>query len=297
MRPKVALVLGGGGSRGVAHVGVLDVLLRSGIPVDMIVGTSMGAIVGALFACDVPPSAIAERMEAMQGLNIFGMSVFTARGRQQKFAEQLAVELAGKTFADLKIPLVVTAVDMLSGHEVVLKDGPLIPALLASSAVPAVFPPVELNGMQLADGGVIDSVATHVAYEYGFGGDSGCIIAVDVYPALEDEKPWGDPLSTIMGFEMPFELPFNNLPWARTPGIVASLWRSYRVLAWHTHEQRLEAHPPDVLLRPKVGSVGSLDFKDMQAPFYAGLQAAEQQLETIKALVGSSDSGRQAKAS
>lgn len=296
MCPKIALVLGGGGSRGVAHIGVLDVLMREGIPVDLVVGTSMGAVVGALFAAGIPVALIAERMAEMQGVNVFGTSIFTAHGRQQKFADQLALELAGKTFADLKIPLCVTAVDMLSGQEVVLKDGPLIPALLASSAVPAVFPPVELNGMQLADGGVIDSVATHVAYEQGYGVPGCGIVAVDVYPPLEDEKPWGDPLSAVMGLEVGFELPLN-LPWARPPGIVASLWRSYRVMAWHTHEQRLKAHPPDVLLRPRLSGVGSLDFKDLQAPFYAGVQEAERHLDAIRALAGKTDDCQAAKAS
>jgi NTE family protein len=286
MRPKIALVLGGGGSRGVAHVGVLDVLMREGVPVDLIVGTSMGAIVGALFAAGRAPSQIAERLVDLQGLNVFGSSVFTARGRQGRFAEQLAVELAGLSFADLRIPLLVTAVDMLSGVEVVLRDGPLIPALLASSAVPAVFPPVELNGMQLSDGGVIDSVATHVAYEAGFGGGDAPIIAVDVYPALNQDKPWTDPLAAIMGVELPFERPFNSLPWARTPGMIASLWRAYRVMAWHVHETRLAEHPPAVLLRPALGETGSLDFKDLQAPYDAGMQEAETHLDAILNLLG-----------
>lgn len=285
MRPKIALVLGGGGSRGVAHVGVLDVLVRENLPVDMIVGTSMGAVVGAMYAAGHAPQIIAERMAEMQGINVFGTSIFTARGRQQRFAEQMALVFSGLTFADLKIPLMVTAVDMITGQEIVLKDGPLIPALLASTAIPAVFPPVELNGMQLADGGVIDSVATHVAYEQGYGGEDARIITVDVYPPLEQDNPWVDPFSAIMGLGIQIDLPFNSLPWARTPGIVASLWRSYRVMAWNMHESRLQAHPPDVLLRPPLDS-GSLDFKDMQGPYFAGLQEAESHLKEILALYG-----------
>lgn len=297
MRPKIALVLGGGGSRGVAHVGVLDVFRRENLPVDLIVGTSMGAVVGAMYAAGHHPTQMAERMAELQGVNVFGTSIFTARGRQQRFAEQLSAIFAGLTFADLKIPLLVTAVDMITGQEVVLKDGPLIPALLASTAIPAVFPPVELNGMQLADGGVIDSVATHVAYEQGYGSEAAHIVAVDVYPPLEQDNPWVDPLSAIMGLGIQIDLPFNSLPWARTPGIVASLWRSYRVLAWNMHEGRLQAHPPDVLLRPALGETGSLDFKDLQGPFYAGLQEAERHLDAIIALYGEGWRRREEKAS
>lgn len=299
MRPKIALVLGGGGSRGVAHVGVLDVFMREKLPVDLIVGTSMGAVVGAMYAAGHHPAQMAERMADLQGVNVFGTSIFTARGRQQRFAEQLSTMFAGLTFADLKIPLLVTAVDMITGREVVLKDGPLIPALLASTAIPAVFPPVELNGMQLADGGVIDSVATHVAYEQGYGGEGkeARIVAVDVYPPLEPDNPWVDPLSAIMGLGIQIDLPFNSLPWARTPGIVASLWRSYRVLAWNMHETRLQAHPPDVLLRPLLGETGSLDFKDLQGPFYAGLQEAERHLDAICGLYGDGRQRREVKAS
>jgi NTE family protein len=276
MRPKLALVLGGGGSRGIAHVGVLDVFFREKIQIDLIVGTSMGAIVGALYASGIKPQIIGERMSSLQGLNLLGMNLFSARARQRNVAEQLKEALSGKTFDDLQIKLVVTAVDMVSGQEVVLDKGELIPALLASSAVPAVFPPVQLNGMQLSDGGVIDSVATHVAYQYG----AQAVIAVDVYPALEQSNPWVDPVTAVMGFELPFQLPGID----RSPSMLSSIWRSYRVLMWYTHQRRLEAHPPHVLLRPPVHDTPSLDFQDLQGLYYAGYQEAEQHLDKIKAL-------------
>ncbi|MBC8171669.1 MAG: patatin-like phospholipase family protein, partial [Anaerolineae bacterium] len=141
MRPRVALVLGGGGSRGIAHVGVLEVLHNAGIPIDLVVGTSMGAIVGALYAAGITPQVISENLARIGGINLFSLNLFSARARQQRIREELKRGLGDKTFADLNIPLVVTAVDMVSGAEVALDQGELIPALLASSAVPAVFPP------------------------------------------------------------------------------------------------------------------------------------------------------------
>ena len=279
MLPKLALVLGGGGSRGIAHVGVLDVLTRENIPIDFIVGTSMGAIVGALFAAGVSLDTIIRRIGLLQGNNLFSMNIFSARARQRSVEQQLEPALKDKTFADLEIKTVIMAVDMLYGKEIALDDGLLIPAILASSAVPAVFPPVIINGMELADGGVVDSLATHVAYEHG----AKKVIAVDVYPALEKDNPWVDPVSAIMGFELPVST-FSNI-WSKTPGMASAMWRAFRVMAWHVHEERLRANPPNVLLRPDVENYGSLDFSDIDGPLIAGRRAAEAHLQAIKALV------------
>ena len=279
MRPKLTLVLGGGGNRGIAHIGVLEVLHREGIPIDMIIGTSMGAIIGTLYAYGIDPLDIYDNMSASKGSNIFSMNLFSARARQKSVEEQLKVALEGKTFADLKIPTAIIAVDMLHGEEVALTDGELIPAILASSAVPAVFPPVLIDGRELADGGVIDSLSTGIAYKLG----ADKIIAVDVYPPLEKDDPWVDPISAIMGFEI--SLPINLNAWSKTPGILSSMWRSFRVMAWHVHEERLQNHPPDILLRPNVHNYGSLDFTDTQGPYIAGRLEAEAQIDNIKALL------------
>ncbi len=285
-RPKIGLVLGGGGSRGLAHIGVLEVLRREQIPVDLIVGTSMGAVVGALFALGHSPTEIARGMSAVQGSFILNINILSARARQRKLRCQLAPLLEDKTFADLNIPLTMMAVDMLQGREVLLSKGPLLPAVLASSAVAGAFPPVKLDNMQLADGGVIDSMATHVAYEQG----AEKIIAVDVYPPLEEEKPWIDPISAIMGLQLPAGIfSVNNNGGDKIPTAPAAMWRAVRVMTWHFHQQRLAAHPPHVLLRPDVSSYGSLDFKDLAGPTEAGIVEAERCLPELKALLGETE--------
>ncbi|MBI5928423.1 MAG: patatin-like phospholipase family protein [Chloroflexi bacterium] len=281
MRPKIGLVLGGGGSRGLAHIGVLEVLARERIPIDLIVGTSMGGIIGALFAHGVTPSQLAERLTALRGTTLFSMNLFSARARQRNIEIQLNEALKDKTFADLRIPLTVMTVDMVNGREVPINDGPLIPALLATSAVPAVFPPVEIDGMQLLDGGVIDSLATHIAFENG----AERVIAVDVYPPLEVESPWIDPVSAIMGFQLPFGLVGTSSLQSKPPSMLASIWRATRVMAWHLHEERLNHHAPHVLLRPPVNDYGSLDFRDVQGPMNAGIEETERHLDEIRALL------------
>lgn len=277
MNAKFGLVLGGGGSRGLAHIGVLEVLVHANIPIDFIVGTSMGGIVGALFAYGLSPSDIGEQIEQLGSSSLFVRRFFSARARQNMVREYLAPAFEGKTFDDLQVPLTVMAADMGSGKEVELNKGPLTPALLATSAVPAVFPPVEIDGMQLADGGVIDSLATHVAFEQG----ADYVIAVDVYPVLETDNPWTSPLSDIMGFELPVSLfNFNS-----TPSMLSATWRATRVMTWFLHQQRLEMHKPDVLLRPAVDEYGSLDFRDIRSPILAGIVETERHLPAIRALV------------
>lgn len=281
MRPKIGLVLGGGGSRGLAHIGVLEVLVREQIPVDLIVGTSMGAIVGSLFALGISPTQIKQGLNHLRS-NSLSMKVLGARARQRKLRDQLAETMAGKTFADLTIPVTLMAVDMLHGREVALSDGPLLPAVLASSAVPGAFPPVKLKGMPLADGGVIDSLATHAAYDRG----ADKVIAVDVYPPLEKDDPWTDPISAIMGFQLPTNIfSTNGNGDNKIPTAFASMWRSVRVMTWHLHEQRLATHPPHVLLQPEVNNYGSLDFKDLDGPLQAGITEAERHLPALKALL------------
>ncbi len=273
MLPKIALVLGGGGSRGIAHIGVFEVLEREHIPIDLIVGTSMGAIIGVVYALGMPPAEIAEYVHGWQGNNVFSMNLFSARARQRQIEKQLYAVIGEKTFADLNIKMVMLAVDMNTGKEVILDSGPLLPAVLASSAVPVVFPPIEMNGMKLADGGVIDSLNTEVAFVHG----AQKVIAVDIYPMI-DQDTWDDPLGAIMGIDLPLVSTSADNP-------ISAAWRSIRIAMWYLHAKRVSLNPPDVLLRPEVGHYGSLDFNDVNGPLSAGRAEAEKHLEAIRALV------------
>ncbi len=275
---KIGLVLGGGGSRGLAHIGVLQVLVRERIPIDLIVGTSMGGIMGVLFALGFSPDQLADQMTVLQRKSPINLKRLSARSRQRMLRSLLSEAVDGKTFADLEIPTTLMAVDMVQGAEVALNEGPLMPAVLATSAMPAIFPPVELSGMQLADGGVIDSLATHVAVGQG----ANKVIAVDIEPPLEKDNPWVNPISAITGLQLPFLSGSNES--SPTPNLLTSMWRAARVMAWHIHKERLSAHPPDVLLRPKVEQYGSLDFRELRGPLLAGVAEAERHLVELKAL-------------
>ena len=223
---KTGLVLGGGGSRGLAHLGVLKVMQREGIRVDLLVGTSMGGLVSVLFALGNSPDRIISEMSVLQNRSLINIGLFSAHVRQRTIRSLLHRALEGKTFADLEIPTTLMAVDMVHGTEVALDEGPLMPAALATSAVPAIFPPVEIDGRQLADGGVIDSLATHKAFELG----AERVIAVDIEPPLEMDNPWTDPISAILGSQLPLLSGLSNAP--KTPGVLAAVWRSVRVANW-----------------------------------------------------------------
>jgi NTE family protein len=159
-RPRrVGVALGGGSARGYAHIGVLASLERGGLTPDVVVGTSFGAVVGALYAIGRSPEAMrveAERLRRRDVLpHIVDLGVrrgaLLAGDRLEAYFERL---VDGRHFADLTRTFAVVATDLDSGARVVLRDGPLAPALRASASLPGVFAPVLLAGRRLIDGGI-----------------------------------------------------------------------------------------------------------------------------------------------
>jgi len=206
---KVCLVLGGGGIRGLAHLGVLKVFEQENIPIDLIVGTSMGAIVGGSYALSgrsfsverkilellnnneiarleslAAESRPEEKRMIIEGLTTFvkelllwnlkGIKRWIAKGSEIKALVQESVEASD--FSQTKIPFACVACDLKTGERVVLKKGKMSEAIMASGAVPAVLPPVKLEGRLLIDGGIISEVPVEAARELG----ADFIIAVNV---------------------------------------------------------------------------------------------------------------------
>lgn len=152
-RPRIGVALGGGFARGLAHVGVLKVLEEEGIPVDFVAGTSVGAVIGAMYCSGVSVKEMVEisalvrfRDFARWTVSRFG---FCSNDRMVPFLHKL-VKCAN--FEDLKIPLAVTATDFVTGEGVLFRSGPLVDAIRASCAYPGMFLPVNVNGRLLIDG-------------------------------------------------------------------------------------------------------------------------------------------------
>ena len=176
-KPKVALVLGGGGARGLAHAGVLQVFTEEHLPVDIIVGTSVGALIGSLYAAEVPVDTIVNMAQNMTWNKLVSFKISPVGLYSTKRIEEYVTKYIGnKRFDELKIPFACVAVDIRNGEKIILKEGQVAPAVRASATMPGLFQPVEYRHRLLMDGGVIDNVPADVARLMG----ADIIIVIDV---------------------------------------------------------------------------------------------------------------------
>jgi NTE family protein len=176
---KVGLALGGGGTRGFAHLGALKAFEEEGIAFDCIAGTSVGSLVGALYASGMSAADMIEKAKELRVKDIRTSKLPFIPSKTDKLEEVLKEYIGDAVFSELKIPLTVVAVDLVSAREVHLESGSVIKAVAGSCAVPAVFNPVEFDSYMLTDGGVQNTIPSDVVR------NKGCkvVIAIDVNPA------------------------------------------------------------------------------------------------------------------
>jgi NTE family protein len=184
---KIALVLGGGGSRGLAHLGAIKELEAAGLRPDLIIGCSAGSIVGALYADNPELTGLEETLLKMTRSDMLDTTWLFRQGVVKGNALQsfLKKQLRAKTFDELKIPLIVIATDLFTGETIELSQQDLPIAIGASCAVPGVFHPVLLHGRYLIDGVASNPVPVEIAKKYG----AEVIIAIDVSEKLPSAKP------------------------------------------------------------------------------------------------------------
>lgn len=184
-KKTVGLALGGGSARGFAHIGVLKVLEEACIPLDLIVGTSMGAVVGA-FYCSGMSMRMMERLAQHIQRNHWMDWTFPRLGLAtgDKMEQLVSFLIRNKTFAELSKPFAVVATDLGRGEKVVIREGPVGRAVRASASIPGVFCPVEYLGRTLVDGAVVERVPVSTARELG----ADVVIAVDVGIYLDGNK-------------------------------------------------------------------------------------------------------------
>jgi NTE family protein len=176
-QPKIGLALGSGGARGFAHLGVIKVLKDEGIPIHLIAGSSLGALVGSFYATGIEINRLYKLSTAFKrkyflDFTVPKMGLITGK----RVKEFIKIFTHGKNIEELSIPLGVVATDLLTGERVVFKSGPISDAVRASISIPGIFVPVKYRGRLLVDGGVSDRVPVSVAKEMG----ADIIIAVDV---------------------------------------------------------------------------------------------------------------------
>lgn len=176
-KPKVALALGSGGARGFAHIGVIKVLEEEGIPIDLISGSSMGGLIGALYASGIKTAhlykiATAFRRKYYLDFTVPKMGFISG----DKVKELIRIFTKGQNIEDLPLPLAIVTTDLEKGEKVVFTKGSVSEAVRASISIPGIFVPEKIEGRLLVDGGVVDRVPISVAKDMG----ADIVIAVDV---------------------------------------------------------------------------------------------------------------------
>lgn len=247
---KIGLALGGGGVRGLAHVPILEALDDLGIKPDIISGTSVGAIIGALYASGMSGKEIRERISRYLILKddtwrdivakksdllkwVTAFSAGLSRGgfiKTQRFIEYLFSEIKKPTFEALDIPLLVIAADYWTAQEVVFETGELLPALQASMAVSGVFAPVSIDGKVFIDGGVVNLVPyDHLLERADF------TIAVDVSKVRNE----GD---------------------HKIPGALESVFGAFNIMQTSALAEKMKHKKPDVYIQQEIQEVRMFDF-------------------------------------
>ena len=283
---RVGLALGGGAARGLAHLGVLRVLQEEGVPIDLVVGTSMGAILGGAWAAERDVDRLEERVREVlssdqfrknkldflnetkrqRGGLLFSVANLVRKGifygvstmrtsflSAEEFADSISAVIPEVDIEHLPIPFGAVALDINTTEEVVLTHGDLRRAAKASSAIPGILPPVEVNGRQLIDGGWVDKVPVLPAFKMG----ADVVIAVDISAGVEESKTMSRGVDIMVRANM-----------IKDTVLVGLLRRM-----------------ADVVIEPKTKSVHWADFGAYEQCITAGIEAARAAVPRIRQLL------------
>ena len=265
-KPKVTLILGSGGIKGISQIGAMEVLHEAGIPIDHIVGCSIGALTGSLYAntrdpkkayeiaLDVVPSGYCYRTFGVPSLRkgLRGKGFFNMKRLKKILANNLTV----KTFEELQVPLSVMATDVIKGKLTRFSKGPLLAPLCASAAIPGIFQPIVINGQYYVDGAVVSGLPVDIATQI----DSDIIIAINVRTLASPE-----------------EIDIKS-------GVVQ---RSYNIM--RNKSEREQEKIADIVLRPhsKGPSLLFANKKKIRNLYEEGKRVAQESLGEIKKLLKS----------
>ena len=265
-KSRVGLALSGGSARGLAHIGVLDVLHKEGIPIDMIAGTSAGAIMGAIYAAhldtDIMPGYALEVTRKKLTPLIDPSLPRSGILKGKKIKDLLTGFLGGDLdFKDLKIPFAAVATDIDTGEEIVINSGSVPDAIRASISLPGIFTVVKREGRYLVDGGLTTPLPVHVVKAMG----ADFIIAVNVNPDVTQR----------MGKSYKMRVAAH-----KEPNLVEIMMQSIYITTWSlAHNSLAEA---DIAIEPDLGNMTSNDFKLAGKMIYRGRVAAEKALPEIR---------------
>jgi NTE family protein len=251
--PRIGLALGGGAARGFAHIGVIQVLEENGIHPDLVTGTSAGSLVAALYASGKSGAEMAALALTMDEGAITDWS-FPLRGliRGEALARYVREQTGGRTIEQMHLPLGIVATELDNGRPILFRRGDTGTAVRASSAVPAVFEPVRINGREYVDGGLVSPVPVRFARQMG----AQLVIAVDI-----STPPDG----------------------AATGDLMDMLLQTFTIMSRSIN--RFELRDADVVVRPSLTGMSSADFTARKRAIQAGRDAALRALPELRARI------------
>jgi NTE family protein len=295
--PRIGLALGSGLARGFAHLGVIRALKRHGIEPTIISGTSMGALVGGAYLAN-KLDALEDWAYSLTKFKVLSYLDFRVKSSGLIGGARL-MRLMAETFEDIRAedlphPFIAITADLTTGHEVWLKSGKLVDMMRASFSLPGIFPPVFMNNRWLIDGALVNPVPVSPCMANG----ARMTIAVNVSGDIigKSKRP-EDNLPSIAGFDlMNVDAP-QRVEDAKKHGIIQSVFRrnqgspslfgvmvsSLNIVQDRLARSRLAGDPPDVLIVPRIGHIGLMEFDRAEELMDEGEAAVERAMPDIKA--------------
>jgi NTE family protein len=276
----ITLALGGGGSKGNSHIGVIRRLEKEGYRIKGVAGTSFGGLIAVLYALGYTPDQLEDLFASVDPNQFYGRapndgpSLMGLAGVTRLLEERIG----DKTFADLKMPCVLTAVDLKSGQEVLLKQGRLVDAMLATIAMPGVFPARYIDGLELVDGGTLDPVP--VAPARMLAPRLPVVAVVLTMPMGIPAQSWRLPFQKYWAGRLVSSL----LSKMRYDSVWDIFSRSLDITARAVTQYRLEMDRPEVIIRPQVYDIDTLDVVDVHEVARRGEAAVEAALPQLRSL-------------
>ncbi|MFD0915566.1 patatin-like phospholipase family protein [Pseudahrensia aquimaris] len=294
-RRGIALALGGGAARGWSHIGVIRALDEAKIPIKMIAGTSIGAMVGGCYLAgkldeleDFARNLTPRRIIGFLDLSLRGSGLISG----VKLAERMEHHIGLVRIEDLDRPLVCVATEISTGHEIWLTQGPLIDAMRASYALPGIFEPVKLNGRTLVDGALVNPVPVPVCRAF----EADAVVAVnlssDIYgrgtvvrDGHSQPSDKGKAFSNDLADHGIGKGPFARV--GKAMGISGVMVEAYNIIQDRIARSRLAGDPPDMSIIPAVSSIGLAEFHRADEAIEAGYRAAQFEIDRLLELANS----------
>ncbi|MGA7998429.1 MAG: patatin-like phospholipase family protein [Bradyrhizobium sp.] len=298
-RPVIGLALGGGAARGFAHIGIVRTLIAHGIVPNVVVGTSIGAVVGGAYAAG-HLDTLEEWARSLQPRNILGYLDIRLNGSGliggDKLAAQLEAAIGPTLIEDLPLKFATVATEVRTGHEIWLTHGRMVDAMRASYALPGIFSPVLIGDRWLVDGAMVNPVPVSAARALGAEIVIAANLSSDVFThsttiyshgaTAEAPEALVEPAPPKRGFGRLFSaertMKREFFGGGGRPGISSVMVDAFNIMQDRITRARLAGDPPDLLISPRVGQIGWFDFHRAGDLIAFGERAAERAIDSIQ---------------